>query len=37
VVQEAGGNPLFTLELMRYLCDVVSARGEPADSAREAP
>ena len=31
VVQEAGGNPLFTLELMRYLCDVVSARGEPSD------
>jgi hypothetical protein len=31
VVQEAGGNPLFTLELIRYLCDVVLPRGGPAD------
>ena len=31
VLQEAGGNPLFTLELIRYLCDVVLPRGGPAD------
>jgi hypothetical protein len=31
VVHEAGGNPLFTLELVRYLCDVVLPRGGPAD------
>ncbi|MGC9984545.1 MAG: protein kinase [Polyangia bacterium] len=31
VLQEAGGNPLFTLELIRYLCDVVLPRGEPSD------
>jgi tRNA A-37 threonylcarbamoyl transferase component Bud32 len=31
VVQEAGGNPLFTLELIRYLCDVVLPRDGLAD------
>ncbi|HJX63816.1 MAG TPA: AAA family ATPase, partial [Polyangia bacterium] len=31
VLHEAGGNPLFTLELIRYLCDVVLPRGGPAD------
>jgi tRNA A-37 threonylcarbamoyl transferase component Bud32 len=31
VVREAGGNPLFTLELIRYLNDVVLPRGGLAD------
>jgi hypothetical protein len=35
VVQEAGGNPLFTLELMRYLCDVVLPRAGRRTSARD--